>query len=133
MQSLRSTPYYPLLVALSPSDTMPYVDLVSSDDYAAIWYTTNAPACNVSGFDPAKPTLIMLHPLFLDSSWMHPQLDDPRLNANFNIIVFDLRTSGKSLYRPSGRYDLWVTAADLAHCFYVSSPRCSVAREDSQF
>ncbi|KAL1937580.1 hypothetical protein VTO73DRAFT_13075 [Trametes versicolor] len=97
---------------------MPYVDLVSSDDYAAIWYTTNAPACNVSGFDPAKPTLIMLHPLFLDSSWMHPQLDDPRLNANFNIIVFDLRTSGKSLYRPSGRYDLWVTAADLAHCFY---------------
>ncbi|OJT13183.1 hypothetical protein TRAPUB_10274 [Trametes pubescens] len=85
---------------------MPFVDLVSSEDYAAIWYTTNAPACNVSGFDPAKPTLVMLHPLFLDSSWMHPQLDDPRLNANFNIIVFDLRTSGKSLYRPSGRYDL---------------------------
>ncbi|KAI0637711.1 Alpha/Beta hydrolase protein [Trametes polyzona] len=97
---------------------MPYVDLVSSDDYAAIWYTTNAPACNVSGFDPDKPTLVMLHPLFLDSSWMHPQLDDPRLNSNFNIIVFDLRTSGKSLYRPTGRYDLWVTAADLAHCFY---------------
>ncbi|KAH9894169.1 Alpha/Beta hydrolase protein [Cubamyces lactineus] len=97
---------------------MPYVDLVSSDDYAAIWYSTNAPACNVSGFDPEKPTLVMLHPLFLDSSWLHPQLDDPRLNSNFNIIVFDLRTTGKSLYRPTGRFDLWVTAADLAHCFY---------------
>ncbi|KAH9853880.1 Alpha/Beta hydrolase protein [Lenzites betulinus] len=97
---------------------MPYVDLVSSNDYAAIWYTTNAPSSHVGGFNPDKPTLVMLHPLFLDSSWLHPQLDDPRLNANFNIIAFDLRTTGKSLYRPSGRYDLWVTAADLAHCFY---------------
>ncbi|KAI0829356.1 Alpha/Beta hydrolase protein [Trametes gibbosa] len=97
---------------------MPYVDLVSSNDYTAIWYNTNAPASTVGGFNPKKPTLVMLHPLFLDSSWLHPQLDDPRLNSNFNIIVFDLRTTGKSLYRPTGRYDLWVTAADLAHCFY---------------
>ncbi|KAI0771527.1 Alpha/Beta hydrolase protein [Trametes elegans] len=102
----------------SRDGTMPYVDLISSDDWASIWYTTNAPAGNVSGFDPAKPTLVMLHPLFLDCSWLQPQLDDPRLNSNFNIIVFDLRTTGKSLNRPSGRYDLWVTAADLAHCFY---------------
>ncbi len=100
---------------------MPYVDLVSSDDYAAIWYNTNAPAGTVSGFDPDKPTLVMLHPLFLDSTWTHPQLDDPRLNANFNIVVFDTRTTGKSLFRPTGRHDLWVAAADLAHCFYVSS------------
>ncbi|KAI0721973.1 hypothetical protein C8T65DRAFT_705024 [Cerioporus squamosus] len=98
--------------------SMPYVDLVSSDDYSAIWYNTNAPAGTVSGFDPEKPTLVMLHPLFLDSTWTHPQLDDPRLNANFNIIVFDTRTTGKSLFRPTGRHDLWVAAADLAHCFY---------------
>ncbi|KAI0751268.1 Alpha/Beta hydrolase protein [Daedaleopsis nitida] len=97
---------------------MPYVDLISSDDYTAIWYNTNAPAGNVSGFDPEKPTLVMLHPLFLDSSWTHPQLDDPRLHANYNIIVFDTRNTGKSLFRPSGRHDLWVVAADLAHCFY---------------
>lgn len=100
---------------------MPYVDLVSSDDYASIWYQTNSPGGNVSGFDPEKPTLVMLHPLFLDASWCHPQLDDPRLHANYNIIVFDTRNTGKSLFRPSGRQDLWVTAADLAHCFYVSS------------
>ncbi|KAI0676767.1 Alpha/Beta hydrolase protein [Trametes maxima] len=97
---------------------MPYVDLVSSDDYASIWYTTNAPCCTVSGFDPEKPTLVMLHPLFLDSSWLHPQLDDPRLNSNFNIITFDQRSTGKSLYKPSGKHDLWVTAAELAHCFH---------------
>ena len=105
---------------------MPYVDLVSSDDYASIWYTTNSPSLNVSGFDPEKPTLVMLHSLFLDHTWLHPQLDDPRLNANFNIIVFDTRTTGKSLFRPTGRYDLWVTAADLAHCFYVSASRARI-------
>ena len=72
---------------------MPYVDLVSSDDYASVWYTTNAASLNVSGFDPEKPTLVLLHPLFLDSNWLHTQMDDPRLNANFNIIAFDTRTT----------------------------------------
>ena len=105
---------------------MPYVDLISGDVYASIWYTTNSPAMTVSGFDPNKPTLVMLHPYFLDSGWTHPQLDDHRLNANFNIIVFDTRTTGKSLFRPTGRYDLWVTAADLAHCFYVSASRARI-------
>ena len=100
---------------------MPYIDLISGDDYASIWYNTNSPAMTVSGFDPSKPTLVMLHPFFLDSTWTHPQLDDHRLNANFNIIVFDTRTTGKSLFRHGGRYDLWANAADLAHCFYVSA------------
>ena len=40
---------------------MPYVDLVSGDDYASIWYDTNAPNGNVGGFDPNKPTIVMLH------------------------------------------------------------------------
>ncbi|RPD62035.1 alpha/beta-hydrolase, partial [Lentinus tigrinus ALCF2SS1-7] len=110
--------YLLLLLTLRARPAMPYVDLVSSDDYAAISYATNAPAGTVGGFDPEKPTLVILHPLFLDSTWTHPQFDDPRLNGNFNIIVFDTRTTGKSLYRPTGRHDLWVAAADLAHCFY---------------
>ncbi|KAI0921978.1 hypothetical protein AcW1_004187 [Taiwanofungus camphoratus] len=96
---------------------MPYVDLVSSDDYASIWYTTNAPSGNVGGFDPAKPTIVMMHPLFLDSTWMHSQMDDNRLHSGYNIVAFDTRTTGKSLFRPTGRQDLWVNAADLAHCF----------------
>lgn len=98
---------------------MPYVDLVSSDDYASIWYTTNAPSGNVGGFDPAKPTIVMMHPLFLDSTWMHSQMDDNRLHSGYNIVAFDTRTTGKSLFRPTGRQDLWVNAADLAHCFQV--------------
>lgn len=100
---------------------MPYVDLHSADDYASIWYTTNTPNGNVGSFDPSKPTIVMLHPLCLDSTWLHPQLDDPRLNGGFNIIAFDTRSTGRSFFRPSGRYDLWVNMADLAQAFYVST------------
>ena len=76
-------------------------------------------AVTTGGFDPNKPTVVMLHPLFLDSSWLYPQMDDHRLNSQFNIIVFDTRSTGKSISRPTGKYDLWVTAADLAFCFHV--------------
>jgi pimeloyl-ACP methyl ester carboxylesterase len=68
---------------------------------------------------PDKPTIVMLHPLYLNSSWLWGQMDDPRLNSIYNIIAFDTRTSGKSMSSPSGMYDTWVQAADLALCFQV--------------
>lgn len=101
---------------------MPYVDLVAGDDFASIWYYTNAPTGTIGGLDPNKPTIVMLHPVFLCSQWMHAQTDDNRLNSGYNIVVFDTRTAGKSLARPSGKLDLWVIAADLAHCFHVCMP-----------
>ncbi|KAH9950101.1 Alpha/Beta hydrolase protein [Amylocystis lapponica] len=108
---------------LSLSIPMPYVDLVSKDDYASIWYITNTPNGNVGSFDPSKPTIVMLHPLFLDLTWMYPQMEDHRLYLNYNIILFDTRATGKSIYRHSGRYDLWVAAADLAFAFhYLNLP-----------
>ncbi|EKM59592.1 uncharacterized protein PHACADRAFT_250189 [Phanerochaete carnosa HHB-10118-sp] len=49
---------------------------------------------------------------------MQPQVEDPRLRNHYNMIVFDTRITGKSRCRYSGKHDLWVTAADLAHAFY---------------
>ncbi|KAF7330780.1 Proteophosphoglycan ppg4 [Mycena venus] len=95
---------------------MPFVDLHSSDDFASIYYTTNSFFGNVAGFDPEKPTVCMLHPTFLDSSWLHPQFNDPRLDSEFNLIAFDMRVAGKSECRTSGKHDGWVDAADLAFC-----------------
>ncbi|KAI9449646.1 Alpha/Beta hydrolase protein [Lactarius psammicola] len=97
-----------------PSSPMPYVDLVSGDDYVSIWYTTNSRHNSVSTFDPTKPTIILLHPFSLDSSWLGHALGDPRLNENYNMIAFDLRFSGKTIERPNARLDCWVQAADLA-------------------
>ncbi|KAK7061358.1 Alpha/Beta hydrolase protein [Favolaschia claudopus] len=95
---------------------MPFVDLHSSDDFASIFYTSNSFSGNVGGFDPAKPTVCILHPTFLDSSWLYPQFNDPRLDSEFNLIAFDMRVAGKSECRSSGRHDSWVEAADLALC-----------------
>lgn len=117
---------------------MPYVDLVASnDDYASLWYSTNSPTGTVGGFDPNKPVVIMLHPIFLDSSWLYLQLQDPRLNDNYNLIVFDARCAGRTHSRPNGKHDHWTDAADLAfaiqvrfyrtcNCFVASSPRLAV-------
>ncbi|KAJ7667607.1 Alpha/Beta hydrolase protein [Mycena polygramma] len=95
---------------------MPFVDLHSAEDFASIYYTTNSFFGNVGGFDPAKPTVCILHPTFLDSSWVSSQFNDPRLDSEFNLIAFDMRVAGKSECRASGRHDSWVDAADLAFC-----------------
>ncbi|KAH8102211.1 alpha/beta-hydrolase [Cristinia sonorae] len=97
---------------------MPYIDFVAKDDYASLWYSTNALCRNVGSFDPAKPTIVMLHPLHVDSTWLFPQLNDPRLSERYNIITFDTRVTGASRSRFSGKYDLYVAAADIAHAFY---------------
>jgi len=93
---------------------MPYLDFRSENDYASIWYITNSRFGNVGGFDPEKPTVLILHPMFLDSSWLHHEFGDSRLNAEFNLIAVDMRVCGKSIARPSGLHDSWVEAADLA-------------------
>src|ERR1700722_9091833 len=102
---------------------MPYVDLRSEDDYASIWYTTNSLLNNVGGLKSERPTIIILHPMFLDSSWLYNQFGDPRLNSDFNLISIDMRVSGKSIARPSGRHDSWVEAADLAFVHQVCRAR----------
>ncbi|CAK5262666.1 unnamed protein product [Mycena citricolor] len=95
---------------------MPFVDLQSSNDFASIFYQTNSPSGNVGGFDPSKPLVCILHPTFLDSSWVYSQFEDPRLDSEFNLIAFDMRVAGKSECRTSGKHDSWVDAADLALC-----------------
>ncbi|KAJ8086110.1 hypothetical protein AAF712_008282 [Marasmius tenuissimus] len=106
---------------------MPYVDLYSDDDYASIFYTTNTDFGNVGGFDPEKPTILMLHPTFLDSSWLSNQFGDPRLDRNFNLIAFDMRVCGRSTCKPSGVHDSWVDAADLGYCHqFLHLPPCHI-------
>lgn len=99
---------------------MPYIDLLHPSDVVSIWYISSSRLGTVNSLQPDKPTIVMLHPLYLNSSWVWGQMDDPRLNSAFNIIAFDTRTSGKSMSTPSGMYDTWVQAADLALCFQVS-------------
>ncbi|KAF7978309.1 hypothetical protein HWV62_913 [Athelia sp. TMB] len=96
---------------------MPYINV---DHHTSLWYTTNSfLTANVGGFDPAKSTILMLHPMFLDSSWLASQFDDPRLDDHYNLIAFDLRVCGQSKCKPSDVHDSWVDAADLAFAHQV--------------
>lgn len=99
--------------------TMPYIDLLHPSDVVSIWYTSSSRMGTINSLHPGEPTIVMLHPLYLNSSWLWSQMDDPRLGGSYNIIAFDTRTSGKSMSTPSGMYDTWVQAADLALCFQV--------------
>ncbi|KAH8118544.1 alpha/beta-hydrolase [Phellopilus nigrolimitatus] len=93
---------------------MPYIDFVSKEDRVSLWYITNTRMGGIGDFDPARPVVVMLHPLFLDVTWLTTQFEDPRLSRRYNIIAFDMRSCGKSSSRPSGAHDTWVDAADLA-------------------
>ena len=98
---------------------MPYVDIAQGNDFASLWYITNSPTGHVSSFDPDKPTVILLHPFFLDSTWLDSQFCDPRLNEDYNLIAFDQRAAGRTLSRPNGKQDSWSDAADLAFACHV--------------
>ncbi|PFH52569.1 hypothetical protein AMATHDRAFT_139549 [Amanita thiersii Skay4041] len=111
---------------------MPFVDICCGDDYASIYYNTNTMCGNVSGFDPAKPSIILLHPFLLDSSWLDYQFDDIRLYQNYNMIAFDMRTGGRSQCKGSGVHDSWVDAADLAFCHQILHlPPCHILAFES--
>ncbi|KAF8165103.1 alpha/beta-hydrolase [Crassisporium funariophilum] len=106
---------------------MPYVDLHSGTDYASIFYTTSSLLCNVGGFDLDKPTVVILHPVLLDTTWLDLQFEDARMQKHYNIIAFDMRSCGRSECRPSARHDSWVEAADLAFCFQkLHLPPCHI-------
>jgi pimeloyl-ACP methyl ester carboxylesterase len=113
---------------------MPYVDLPNSpDDYASLWYITNSPTGTVGGFDPAKATIVLLHPLFLDSSWLTAQFEDPRLSSCYNLIAFDARHAGQTTSRLNGKQDSWTDAADLAFALEVRSRFVCVTSETLSF
>lgn len=105
---------------------MPYVDIAQGNDFASLWYITNSPTGHVSSFDPDKSTVILLHPFFLDSTWLDTQFGDPRLNEDYNLIAFDQRAAGRTLSRPNGKQDSWTDAADLAFACHVRN-ECRVS------
>jgi pimeloyl-ACP methyl ester carboxylesterase len=99
---------------------MPYVDLPNAhDDYASLWYMTNSATGTVGGFDPARATVLLLHPQFLDSAWLAAQFEDPRLASCYNLIAFDARHAGQTTSRLNGKQDSWTDAADVAFALEV--------------
>lgn len=77
-------------------------------------YICNAPSNDPLRFDHSRPTIVLLHGCWVDSSWLKYHFNDPRLVDHYNLIGFDARACGqtKSPILPSR--DSWVDASDLA-------------------
>ncbi|KAF8583671.1 alpha/beta-hydrolase [Ramaria rubella] len=98
---------------------------ISSD--LQLFYSSNAPNDDVSKFDHSKATILFFHPLFLDSTWLRPQFQDARLNAHYNLIAFDARSSGRTKSKYTPLRDAWVEAADVGVAMeLLGIPRCHV-------
>lgn len=89
------------------------------DDWISIWYYTNSHNGWTTAFDKNKPTAVLMHPPFLDSTWMRFQASDPLIQDHYNILAYDMRCSGCTKNQPSGRHDLWTDTADLAMLLQV--------------
>ncbi|KAI7959967.1 hypothetical protein MJO29_005035 [Puccinia striiformis f. sp. tritici] len=65
------------------------------------------------------PWLVILHPLFLDISFVYPYVNGPgQLLERFNIILIDFRSHGRTRAKVSPSCDLWTLAADLAFALH---------------
>ncbi|EAU89656.1 hypothetical protein CC1G_02545 [Coprinopsis cinerea okayama7 len=59
-------------------------------------YNISTPSCpSAKSIDPSLPTLLMLHPIYMEHHIWHPQLADPQLRR-FNIVVLDSRGHGRT-------------------------------------
>ncbi len=91
---------------------MPYLDLPR--DKITIWYTTNLKNDNVANLDRSKPTILILHGMFLNTRFLAPQFTDPRLHDSFNMIAYDALSCGRTKNPVSPSHDLWCDAALIA-------------------
>lgn len=100
---------------------MPFLDL--SKDKISIWYITNLKNDNIANLDRSKPTILMIHGMFLNTRFLAPQFNDPRLSDNFNLVAYDMLSCGKTKNPVMPQHDLWCDAA-LIHqiCFELKLP-----------
>ncbi|WAQ84957.1 hypothetical protein PtA15_5A530 [Puccinia triticina] len=72
-----------------------------------------------SALQATTPWLLILHPQFLDISFVYPYVDGPgQLLERFNIILIDFRSHGRTQAKVSPSCDLWTLAADLAFALH---------------
>ncbi|KZT57890.1 hypothetical protein CALCODRAFT_263528 [Calocera cornea HHB12733] len=92
---------------------MPYVDLPETG--VALWYRTNMEMYNGKlRWDAQRPIILLLQGT-LSTPFLSRQFDDPTLDNTFNLVAFDVRSTGETKNPLDARRDTWVDAADLAH------------------
>ncbi|BGP20104.1 hypothetical protein JCM10213_002645 [Rhodosporidiobolus nylandii] len=61
---------------------------------------------------PKKPSLLLLAPSFLNSTFLAPYVD--AFTGEYEVTTLEMRSNGRSRNSASPTYDYWVAAADVA-------------------
>ncbi|KAJ7050964.1 Alpha/Beta hydrolase protein [Mycena amicta] len=92
---------------------MPQVSIHSAGGHLDVAYTISTPTSpNAKTINPALPTILLLHPLFLGQASLHYQFADPRLRR-FNLIALDLRNFGDSVGPVKPTHDMTDAVDDV--------------------
>ncbi|KAJ6528259.1 Alpha/Beta hydrolase protein [Mycena vulgaris] len=76
---------------------MPHISITSTGGPLSVAYTISTPTnSSAKAIDPALPTVVLLHPLYVGQVSLHHQFADPRLRR-FNLVALDLRGHGDSV------------------------------------
>ncbi|GAA5981571.1 hypothetical protein JCM11641_004101 [Rhodosporidiobolus odoratus] len=71
-----------------------------------------APPASQPPVSSAKPSMLLLAPSFLNSTYLEPYVE--AFKDGFDVTTLELRSIGRSRNAGSATYDYWVAAADIA-------------------
>ncbi|KAF7368423.1 AB hydrolase-1 domain-containing protein [Mycena venus] len=93
---------------------MPEVTLDTPTGTVQFNYVISTPThTSTSAIDPALPTVLFLHPVYLGKIIYHPQFADRELRR-FNLVAVDLRCHARTIGRAGKGYGRDVAARDVA-------------------
>lgn len=67
---------------------MPHVPLPNG---LSTYYEFHRGGQQVNDLDPSKPTVVLIHAAFSSSRQWRKTVEDPRLNAAYNFVLFDAK------------------------------------------
>ncbi|WVQ85495.1 hypothetical protein IAT38_007660 [Cryptococcus sp. DSM 104549] len=87
------------------------------DSPFSLSYRLSTPADRTAvTIDPAFPTVLFVHPPWVDSFVFYPQYDDPALYSNYNLLSIDLPGHGSShVHSPLQEPYTWKSAAETLY------------------
>ncbi|KWU45744.1 alpha/beta-hydrolase [Rhodotorula sp. JG-1b] len=91
---------------------MPHVQLPGE---VRLYYEFRSAASDLG--DSTKPSVILLAPCFLDSTFLEPYVE--ALRKDYAVTTVELRGQGRTIGGASPNYDYWVAAADLAFLMHA--------------
>ncbi|KAF9010219.1 alpha/beta-hydrolase [Cyathus striatus] len=92
---------------------MPHIDVKTVTGTVSFHYTISTPVCeSAQAIDPALPTIIFLHPVYLAQVIYYYQFADTSLRR-FNLVALDLRCHGETKGSAGNDYGRVQAAEDV--------------------